>query len=62
MSQRGGEVVMRLLANVQQATSKPLIHATSAPGTCVYTDAYDIYSRLEPWGYAPKSVCHSSGE
>ena len=38
MIQRGGEVVMQMLANVQQRTIKPLIHAAIAPGTCVYTD------------------------
>ena len=48
MIQRGGAVVIRMLENVQQRTGKPLIQATIAPGTCVYTDEYDIYSRLEP--------------
>ena len=62
MIQRGGEVVIRMLANVQQRTIKPLIQATIAPGTCMYTDEYDIYSRLEQWGYAHASVCHSRGE
>ena len=62
MMQRGGEVVIRMLANVQQVTIKPLIQATIAPGTCVYTDEYGIYSRLEQWGYGHESVCHSSGE
>src|SRR4051812_21025510 len=47
-----GEVVMRMLENVQQRTIKPLIQATITPGTCMYTDEYDIYSRLEQWGYA----------
>lgn len=61
MIQRGGEVVIRMLATVQQRTIKPLMQATIAPGTCVYTDAYDIYSRLGEWGYAPESVCHSRG-
>ena len=50
MIQRGGDVVIRMLANVQQVTIKPLIHATMTPGTCVYTDEYDIYSRMEPVG------------
>ena len=62
MIQRGGEGVIRMLANVQQVTSKPLIQATMAPGTCLYTDAYDIYSRLEQWGDKPESVCHNEGE
>jgi transposase len=62
MIERGGAVVIRMLANVQQVTIKPLIQATIAPGTVVYTDEYDIYSRLEEWGYDHESVCHSTGE
>ena len=62
MIQRGGEVVIRMLDNVQQRTIKPLIQATIAPGTCVYTDEYAIYNRLEQWGYMHVSVCHSRGE
>jgi transposase len=62
MIQRGGDVVIRMLENVQQITIKPLIHATIAPGACVYTDEYDIYSRMAQWNYAHKSVCHGSSE
>ena len=62
MIQRGGDVVIRMLENVQQMTIKPLIQATIAPGTCVYTDEYDIYNRLDQWSYEHKSVCHCSGE
>lgn len=28
----------------------------------MYTDEYNIYSRLEAWGYAHKTVNHGSGE
>jgi hypothetical protein len=42
MIQRGGEVVMRMLANVHQVTIKPLIHATMAPETGIYPEEYDI--------------------
>ncbi len=62
MIERGGAVVIRRLENVQQGTIKPLIQATIAPDTLVYTDEYDIYSRLEAWGYDHESVCHSAGE
>ena len=62
MIQRSGEVVIRMLANVKQATIKPLIVETVAAGTLVYTDEYNIYSRLEAWGYAHKTVNHGSGE
>ena len=50
MIQRSGEVVIRMLDNVQQRTIKPLLQATIALGTCMYTDEYAIYSRLEQWG------------
>jgi transposase len=62
MIQRGGDVVMRMLANVPQVTIKPLIEATIAPGRRIYTDEYDIYSRLEPWGDEHEHVCHGKGE
>ena len=62
MIQRGGEVVMRMLENVKQKTIEPLIKATIAPGTQVYTDEYDIYARLEQWGYQHRTVCHGAGE
>ena len=62
MIQRGGEVVIQMLANVQQKTIKPIIQATVSAGTLIYTDEYDIYARLEAWGYVHKSVCHSAGE
>ena len=62
MIQRGGEVVLKMLANVQQKTIEPLIKATVNAGALIYTDEYDIYHRLEIWGYAHKTVCHSAGE
>jgi transposase len=62
MIQRGGEVVIRMLENVQPQTIKPLIQATIALGTCIYTDEYSIYRRLEQWGYGHESGCHSRGE
>jgi hypothetical protein len=43
MIQRGGEVVIRMLADVKQATIGPLIRRTISPGATVYTDEYDIY-------------------
>lgn len=59
---RSGEVVIRMLANVKQATIKPLIVETVTAGTLVYSDEYNIYSQLEAWGYAHKTVNHGSGE
>ena len=53
---------MRMLANVQQATIRPVIEATVAAGALVHTDEYDAYARLEEWGYGHKTVCHARGE
>ena len=49
MIQRTGEVVIRMLENVQQVTIGPLIRAMITPGSVVYTDEYDIYARLDDW-------------
>ena len=62
MLQRGGEVVIRMLENVKQATIGPLIDLMIVKGTLVYTDEYDIYSRLVEWGYEHETVCHAAGE
>jgi transposase len=51
-----------MLPNVQQATIQPIITKTVSRGSLVYTDEYDIYARLEDWGYGHKSVCHAWGE
>lgn len=60
--QRGGFLVLRMLRNVQQQTIKPVFEQHVEPNTLVYTDEYNIYSRLEEWGFEHKSVCHSNGE
>src|SRR5512135_140506 len=62
MLQRTGEVVIRMLENVQQATIGPLIRQTIAKGAVVYTDEYDIYTRLPEWGSIHHTVCHAAGE
>ncbi|MCB1808360.1 MAG: transposase, partial [Candidatus Competibacteraceae bacterium] len=60
--ERGGQVVLRLLADVKQTTIKPVIDAVVAPGSLIYSDEYTIYNRLRYWGYAHKTVNHSQGE
>src|SRR5262245_62559231 len=62
MIQRGGQVVIRMLSDVKQKTIGPLIKQTIVPGAEVYTDEYDIYSRLSQWGYTHHTVCHAAGE
>ncbi len=51
-----------MLANVRQATIRPVIEAAIAKGALVHTDEYDVYARLEEWGYGHKTVCHARGE
>src|SRR5215510_13759653 len=62
MMQRGGQVVINLLANVQQKTIEPFIKDTIAADALVYTDEYNIYACLQSWGYNHKSVNHRRGE
>nr|WP_242482617.1 transposase [Thiocystis violacea] len=54
--QRGGELVIRMLENVQQVTIKPVIRTCVAEGTRFDTDEYDIDARLSAWGYDHQSV------
>ena len=58
MIQRTGQVVIRMLADVKQVTIAPLLRRTIDKGTVVYTDEYDIYSRLTEWGFSHRTVCH----
>ena len=53
---------MRMLANVQQKTIRPIIETAVAKGARIHTDEYDIYARLEAWGYRHGTVCHGRGE
>jgi transposase-like protein len=62
MIQRGGQLVIRMLADVKQRTIGPLIRQAIAPGATVFTDEYDIYARLPQWGYTHHTVCHAAGE
>jgi len=43
-------------------TIKPVLTQVIQPGSLLYTDEYDIYTRLEEWGYQHKTVNHSAGE
>jgi len=60
--QRSGEVFIEMLANVQQKTIRPIIQRIVEAGTLIFTDEYDIYSRLTEWGFGHKTVCHAAGE
>jgi transposase len=50
-----------MLADVRQATIKPVIEAAVAEGALVHTDEHGSYARLEAWGYRHKTVCHGRG-
>lgn len=62
MIQWSGEVVLHMLADVKQKAVGPLMKATIAPGSTVYTDEQDIYHRLPEWGYPQHTVCNAAGE
>jgi len=51
-----------MLANVRQATIRPVIEATVAKGALVHTDEYGVYARLAAWGYGHRTVCHARGQ
>ena len=48
-----------MLADVRQATIRPVIEATVAEGALVHTDEYGVYARLEAWGYRHKTHTRS---
>ncbi len=51
-----------MLANVQQATIKPVIEGAVAKGALVHTGEYAIYARLPAWDYRHNAVHHGRGE
>lgn len=62
MIQRRGLLVIRMLTDVQQKTIQPLIQATIQAGATIFTDEYNIYAKLEQWGFIHRTVNHSQGE
>jgi transposase-like protein len=62
MIERGGQVLLNLLDNVQQKTIQPVIEHFICKNTLIYTDEYTIYDRLPSWGYEHKTVCHAKAE
>jgi transposase-like protein len=47
MIQRNGEVVIKMLPNVQQVTIQPVMTQVIKSSSLIYTDEYNIYDRLE---------------
>lgn len=60
--QRTGKAIFRVLANVQQKTIEPIIKKVVKKGSLIYTDEYNIYSKIRQWDFEHKTVCHSKGE
>ena len=54
--------MIKMLPNVKQSTIALIIEKHVEMGSKVFTDEYDIYARLEAWGYEHKIVCHSNFE
>lgn len=61
MIERGGRVIIRMLENVRQKTIEPVI-TKLVERSQLYTNEYNIYNRLEAWGYQHKRVNHSAKE
>ena len=59
---RGGQVALRMLADMQQATTKLTIEAVAAKGIRVHTDEDGIHARLLTRGCRHKTACHARGE
>jgi transposase-like protein len=62
MLERGGQVLLKMLNNVQQKTIQPVIERHICKASLIYTDEYNIYDRLIAWGYEHKTVCHAKAE
>jgi len=60
--QRGGEVRLFVLRNVQTKTIRPIVEQMVERGARVYTDSYTIYHFLSEAGYRHQTVNHSAGQ
>lgn len=60
--ERGGDVALFMLPNVQIKTIEPILRSRVQCGANIFTDEYAIYGRLTEWGYQHKTVCHAAGE
>src|SRR5205085_8255644 len=62
LRRRGGEVVVRMLADVRRRTIRPVGEAAAARGALVHTDEDDVHARLEGRGRRHETVRHARGE
>ena len=62
MLERGGDVMTKVVPNVQKRTLQPIIAENVEPGSTVYTDELRSYGGLSKAGYGHKTVNHGAGE
>ena len=62
MLERDGDVMTKVVANVQKRTLHPIIEANVEPGSTVNTDELRSYNGLAKAGYVHKTVNHSAEE
>lgn len=62
MMQNGGDVMVKVVPNVQRATLMPVILANVTSGTSIHTDELASYKGLSAKGFAHTTVHHAAGE
>jgi transposase-like protein len=59
VGRESGQVRLRVVHRTDGATLRPHVHGFTAAASCVYTDEWQGYNRVER---LRKTVCHSAGE
>ena len=62
MLERGGDVMTKVVPNVQKRTLQPIIKENILPGSTVHTDELRSYMGLGREGYLHQTVNHGAGE
>ena len=62
MLERGGEVMTKVVPNVQKQTLEPIVSQNVEAGSTVHTDELRSYNGLTKAGYAHETVNHGAGE
>ena len=62
MLERGGDVMTKVVPNVQKKTLQPIIKGNVEQGSTVHTDELKSYSGLSKAGFEHETVNHGAGE
>ena len=62
MLERGGDMMTKVVPNVQKKTLQPIIKENVVEGSTVHTDELKSYSGLSKAGFEHETVNHSAGE